>query len=603
MFGTKRKKRTKHKEEKMMENCKIKKIKDLSLAALLMTSAMFTACSSSDDEILNEQPVNPTEPKVYTMAVKASKGDDIASTRALSLGTDADNKPIINAWWAEGETCDVWKIESGFVKLDGQLKAQATGEVGGTVTLSGKITGDIAESDMLLLLYPNSVIDYSGQDGTLETIAESYDYAEAIVRVKGIGETGELDIEDVFSHGGKVATFRNMQSIVRFRLMKSDGTTPLAVKSLTISAKESGGSDEKIIKTLDIATDTPTYDALTLNVPDGGTASELYAAIFTHNARSLDITLTATTADGDTYKYVRPSVDFESGEFYSITVKMDKVIDLSTMNNDYTAQDGDVLTGTMPKGLGVLIADPDAKVKLLNVSIDNSNGRGIFCDADVTIILAGTNTISGGYYCSGIEIADENTLTIKGSGSLMVTGSDEAAAIGSGVNATCGNITIEGGTITAIGGDDAAGIGSGAGSSASCGNISIGGSATVTAQGGEYAAGIGCGWNGGGGDISIGGSATVTATGGYLAAGIGSGQNSLVGSITIGNTVTSVTATRGDSGAKCIGAGWGSDSGTIKFGDVVMYDCLNWIEPVSGTNYGGLTLTISGDTWTLTPAN
>ena len=38
------------------------------LAALLMAGAAFAACSSSDDEILNDQPiVNPTAPKTYTM--------------------------------------------------------------------------------------------------------------------------------------------------------------------------------------------------------------------------------------------------------------------------------------------------------------------------------------------------------------------------------------------------------------------------------------------------------------------------------------------------------------------------------------------------------
>ena len=53
------------------------------LAALLMAGAAFAACSSSDDEILNEQPVNPTEPKTYTMTIQATKGGDAATTRGL----------------------------------------------------------------------------------------------------------------------------------------------------------------------------------------------------------------------------------------------------------------------------------------------------------------------------------------------------------------------------------------------------------------------------------------------------------------------------------------------------------------------------------------
>ena len=50
-----------------------------------MAGAAFAACSSSDDEILNDQPiVNPTAPKTYTMTIQASKGD-AATTRGLSL--------------------------------------------------------------------------------------------------------------------------------------------------------------------------------------------------------------------------------------------------------------------------------------------------------------------------------------------------------------------------------------------------------------------------------------------------------------------------------------------------------------------------------------
>ena len=43
------------------------------LAALLIASATFTACSSSDDGIVEEQPVQPTEQKVYTMTVQVTK--------------------------------------------------------------------------------------------------------------------------------------------------------------------------------------------------------------------------------------------------------------------------------------------------------------------------------------------------------------------------------------------------------------------------------------------------------------------------------------------------------------------------------------------------
>ena len=66
------------------------------LTVLIITLAALTACSS-DNEVLNDQPVNPTEPKTYTMIVQATQGDD-AATRGLSL----DGKTL-NVTWNEGE--------------------------------------------------------------------------------------------------------------------------------------------------------------------------------------------------------------------------------------------------------------------------------------------------------------------------------------------------------------------------------------------------------------------------------------------------------------------------------------------------------------------
>ena len=82
--------------KKMMTNIK-------TLAALLIASATFAACSS-DDSII-EQPVTPTAPKTFTMTVQASKGD-AAATRGLSL----DGKTL-NVKWNEGEEVIVMQGE------------------------------------------------------------------------------------------------------------------------------------------------------------------------------------------------------------------------------------------------------------------------------------------------------------------------------------------------------------------------------------------------------------------------------------------------------------------------------------------------------------
>jgi hypothetical protein len=105
-------------------------------------------------------------------------------------------------------------------------------------------------------------------------------------------------------------------------------------------------------------------------------------------------------------------------------------------------------------------------------------------------------------------------------------GEDGGAGIGGGDDGAGGSITIDGGTVTATGGDYGAGIGGG--SSGDGGAITISGG-TVTATGGMSGAGIGGGIYGEGGDITIDQQAHVTARGGK-ADGDGDGGGAGVGS-------------------------------------------------------------------------
>ena len=216
--------------------------------------------------------------------------------------------------------------------------------------------------------------------------------------------------------------------------------------------------------------------------------------------------------------------------------------DLSTLNADYVAQDGEVLTGTLTGNYKISVAD-GASVTLKDVNITSSDYAGITCNGDATITLVGTNTVKGGSANStnlrpGIYVARGKNLTINGTGSLNASSSGISAGIGGGPNLSCGNITINGGTITATGGMYAAGIGGG-----TCGNITI---------------------NGG----------TVTATGGTNAAGIGSSRYGSCGNITISNAVTKVTATKGSDSLNSIGKGTTNSSscGTVTIGGTVYYD-------------------------------
>jgi uncharacterized repeat protein (TIGR02543 family) len=181
----------------------------------------------------------------------------------------------------------------------------------------------------------------------------------------------------------------------------------------------------------------------------------------------------------------------------------------------YKLVNGHTLTGTGGANTHITIAD-GATVTLRGVTItdiarDNNHlWAGISCEGNATIILAEgtTNTVKGGYGSfPGVTVPSGKTLTIRGSGTLIAGSKVNDAGIGSGYR-NCGNIVIEGGTIIATGGEGAAGIGSG--KNASCGNITITDGVT-----------------------------SVTATAGTGAPySIGSGSNSSVGTVTIGGVVT-----------------------------------------------------------------
>lgn len=118
---------------------------------------------------------------------------------------------------------------------------------------------------------------------------------------------------------------------------------------------------------------------------------------------------------------------------------------------------------------------------------------------DATIELDGDNKLKSGSYNAGLEKNEhepEGTLTIKDDkgkdGSLTAEGGgDGGAGIGGGKESTGSNITIRGGTIEAVGGSNAAGIGDGAGRASddtddpNPGHLYICGDAEVTAKAGS----------------------------------------------------------------------------------------------------------------------
>ena len=207
--------------------------KSLSLAALLIASATFAACSS-DDDIVNEQPVNPTEPKTYTMTIQASKGDD-NTTRGLYFADGEVSKDLRVNWNGKEK---VRVVQNGAV-IGTLSAAMSNGENGHKTTLTGTVTGFQNNQDVgfYLLANEDGKMDYTGQKGALlddnnptNNIEDNYDFASYELTGGQCMEAFEVNGSSIVPKEGTYIPFTSQQAIVRFELQKSDGSTLYATK-------------------------------------------------------------------------------------------------------------------------------------------------------------------------------------------------------------------------------------------------------------------------------------------------------------------------------------------------------------------------------------
>ena len=295
-----------------MKSLKVEKFKSLSLAALLIASVTFVACSSDDEGI--EQPTNGK----YTMTIQASKSSD-TTTRALEIGRNSTNtKNVLNAYWGASDVVKVIN-KSTETLLGGSLTAKTTGSA--TATLQGEITGSVATGNILYLVFPNTNFSFEGQDGTLSKIASTYDYSYGVATVTSVSGN---DITATGSGEGGVVNFTNMQAIVRFTLQDQSGNA-INPTSLNIKATQtvSGTAVNTLVTSLNLSGEspTPTTGELTITCAqdEGQDANVVYAALC--GVDGSDVTLTATVGD-NIYTYTKTGVTFTNGQYYEITVKM-----------------------------------------------------------------------------------------------------------------------------------------------------------------------------------------------------------------------------------------------------------------------------------------
>ncbi|OQB20843.1 MAG: hypothetical protein BWY11_02268 [Firmicutes bacterium ADurb.Bin182] len=304
------------------------------------------------------------------------------------------------------------------------------------------------------------------------------------------------------------------------------------------------------------------------------------------NEGTKQLTLKAKT---DGYQYVTLSGNAQDNICFYVAGNASITLDNLTMDGQYSAI-------TLRKGV-----DVGLNLKGSNTLIASGNSSALYVDETATLSIwpvegtQGSLYVQGGETNPGIRVVHKKyadsteaygTLHIRG-GTVTAEGGFQAAGIGGGNGESGGDINIYGGVVNAAGGGGGAGIGGGNGS-ANGGKITISGG-TVIAAGGNGGAGIG-----GGDDDSDGGEICiddgfVIAVGGGYAAGIGGGNNGTSGNIII--TGGTVIASGGNGGAG-IGGGRrdneiGGDVNNINLKGGIIFACGNQGGEDVGKGSGG----------------
>ena len=483
---------------------KVKQLKTI-LSALAIAVALLaanTACTSEGaDNTVPEQPQQPDTPSTggITITVGAGISDDVAQVR--SVVAMEDGKRALH--FTNGDKLYVYgNLPSGYY-LVGTLDIDAS-----SISASGKsanFSGTIKvynSADVDVDTYPftdpsDPLADCVSATAHLfhkDMKADIYTIQANHTLVYNTAKAFAADVETLMKTVLKVSGDYD-KSNKKFSLGSTD-----AILNCTLSGLAASTSYK--VKLNSASSPVATYD---FSTDAGGDGNVAFVASVGSYARILNIlqsdgTTSVGNIDLGTLNFTAKVYNVSR---YWLDPNFVKFTDLAKVTS-HEAKNGEVLTGVLGGGAtntGNVKIEAGATVVLHNVeitSVDPSDGKqyaGIDCVANATIVLSGTNKVKGGASNRpAIYIPKDKTLTLRGSGLLKATGTENGAAIGGGYNLyghdDCGNIVIEGGHISAAAGTSSAAIGSGY--HRSCGTITItGGTVKATSDGRGAAIGSG----------------------------------------------------------------------------------------------------------------
>ena len=599
--------------------------------ALLTAGALSTSCSS-DFNIFDttQQPAGNTITLTATLAPKGgasrdqsgtrsgfgevqpafgeAKGDDGGTTRAITPGTDANSKEILNVAWEVDE-----KIALYYQTASGYAKATATvlsvDPTTGAATISAPLDANTTDGGTVKFVYPAYLANETGDDINVSKLTTQYglltEHAYSISK-RYDAATGEGKIHlngDVILP--TTATVTNTAGTGNVSLQNRVCICKFHLSVYTIGQYGT-------LTTID----GPMNDDLTINdgnghtytiksqknwpgglAPAGGgdhpgfqTGDDIYVAMLPIENKSLTLSATAEIESvTKTHTLTTAAGTLVAGKFYRnvpVALQLENLEITGNITHTLTVPDGMTV---IVNGANFDITDAPAivlgdKSKLIlkgTNTIRATYADAIQCNGNATIeFQSTTNTITAAANAyKAIRIADGKSLNIIGTGSAALTRGigignsamlkfngtaashdiyipDDATVSNSGVRISS-TVTIGSGKTFTLSWTTI-NVASGPGIQCS-GNATIilDGTNNVTTAADSYPA-IQAG--GSGTTLTIQGSGSVTATGGLNAAGIGSGYQGTCGNITISGG--SVMATGGLYAAG-IGSGYQGTCGNI----------------------------------------
>ncbi len=562
--------------------------RNILFVAAAMMAMLATSCNKEEENTLGE---------LKQMPITITAGYE--GNNAKVHYTESGN--TINATWETGD--QILVVYDGYVST----LSLSTGAGTGTATFTGTISYRTTPSANSILYC--FVKDVNNADALVDngngTIGYAVSYLEQDGTVAGAGKCNTYFGMATYGDGTNIkCNFSVNNSMLKFAISAPDGLTSDDDATLTYKsgdtelAKASFKVGPRGMKTIYMAIPSGSYSGVQTLVYKSG--------------ENLPVSRTLSSTHAN----------FAVGQTYSKTLYFGHHIDLSYLNYDYTAANGDTLVNTLGSNVKISIA-AGATVILRNASINwdgawtTGNHAGLTCLGNAAILLEGNNNYVRGFNANypGIHIAEGYELSIgslSGEAHLNAGSNGNGAGIGGGKNIACGNITINNGDtkIWAFGGKNAAGIGSG--ESSSCGKIIIN-LGSVVANGGSNAAGIGTGYRGSCDTIFFFGGRISGYAGDGKGAGIGTGGDGTysgnVAAIIIGNGISQVQAIRNDESAKCIGKGAGSGSYGFLYIEATIqtpphYEEYSDFDPDPDNHtIGDFTTSLNGNTWTLRRTN